>query len=457
MTGPSSAGLVKGWCPTLLTPMEAGDGLLVRVKPRAATLTAGQAEAMAAAAGQYGNGIVEPTNRGHFQVRGLSAGTVDDFAGAMAQIGLAAADPQAEAVRNILADPLGPDDPAARFDSHALARRLSAILETDPALRDLPGKFGLLVDAGVALPLAGCTADIMVRSGGEGATIALAGGDRLLALPESAVEEAVCCLLAAFLSWTNGQGEAAALRPAGPSSKRMKAMVAGCGAGSVFDAAGLHGELRRTAGPEPAVERPRPGFVPVADAAQGYFAIAAPFGCFEAGDLAVLAGLSQRYADGTIRVTPWKSVILWDVSPSGAVDILNLASERGLIAEPDDPRGRIVACAGRPRCAHGHADSRADAAGFAAALPRADLLHVSGCAKGCAHPAPAAATLVAGPGGYDLVRNGRAGDAPEFTNLTREAAVQVLTAPNSAAPNLAASNPAVSEPPVREPVANGAG
>ena len=343
--------------------------------------------------------------------------------------------------------PLGPDDPAARFDSHALAQRLDGVLETDRAFHDLPDKFGLLVDTGAALPLAGCTADIAVRADGAGATVALAGGDRLLPLPESAVDEAVCRLLTAFLSWTKGQEEAAALRPAGSAPKRMTAMVAACGAGGVFDAAGLRGGLRRTAGPDPAAERPRPGFGPVANAAQGYFAIAAPFGCFEAGDLADLADLSRRHADGTIRVTPWKSVVLWGVSPSGAAGILDLASEKGLLAEPDDPRGRIVACVGRPRCARGHADSRADAARFSSALPRVGLLHVSGCAKGCAHPAPAAATLVAGPGGYDLVRNGRAGDAPELRNLTRGAATRALAAPN----------PAVSEPPVGETVGDAAG
>ena len=427
MTGPT----VKGWCPSLLTPMESGDGLLVRVKPRAATLTAEQAEVVAAAAGRHGNGMIDLTNRGHLQVRGLSESGVEGFAGEMAQMGLAAAHPRAEAVRNVLADPLGPDDPAAAFDSHRLARCLSAALEADPAFRELPDKFGLLVDAGAALPLTGCSADIMVRPYRGRPGIALAGGDRRLILPEAAVEMAVVRLLAAFLAWNMGQGEEDSPSP----RARMKAMIAACGAGGVFDAAGLTGaqpaEIVRTG----AAQRPSPGFVALANRALGYVMLAAPFGSFEAAALAALAALSRRYADGTIRMTPWKAVVLWGVLPSEAACVREAASDIDLVTAPDDPRGSFVACAGRPRCANAHADTRADAAYLAGAnISGPGVLHVSGCAKGCAHPGPAAATLVAAPGGYDLVRDGRPGDPPALTGLTREAAARILSNPKAEVP-----------------------
>ncbi|MBC9210132.1 precorrin-3B synthase, partial [Roseomonas aerophila] len=54
------------------------------------------------------------------------------------------------------------------------------------------------------------------------------------------------------------------------------------------------------------------------------------------------------------------------------------------------------------------------------------LLHVSGCAKGCAHPGAAPATLVGQPGGLALVRNGRAGDPPAAAGLTLEQTLAVL-------------------------------
>ena len=412
----------RGWCPSLMTPMEAGDGLLVRIKPRAATLTAEQAAGVAEASGGYGNGIVEPTNRGHLQVRGLAETGIEDFVRAMADIGLAGTSPRGEAVRNVLADPLGPDDPAARFDSHRLARRLSDVLESDPALHGLPDKFGLLVDAGVALPLAGCTADIMVRSGGDGAVIALDRGDRLLPLPLSAVEDSVYRLLTAFLSWMKGQG-----RRAAASAPRMKAMVAANGAHGVFRAAGLDGETQPDTGPGEPAKRPLPGFVPIADGARGYFLSGARFGGLESEALAELAKLARTFSDGTIRITPWKAVLSWGVSPTDAPSLRDRAARAGFIVEPDDPRARIVVCAGRPRCASAKADTRSDAAFIAAtgSVPEGPL-HISGCTKGCAHPSPAPVALVATAAGYDLVRDGRPVDPPERTALTPEEAARAL-------------------------------
>ena len=420
-----NAPTVRGRCPSLMAPMEAGDGLLVRVKPRAATLAAEQADAVSEASRRFGNGVVELTNRGHLQIRGLSETGVEGLCRSMAEIGLAGASPRAEAVRNVLADPLGPDDPNARFDSHDLARRLSLVLEDDPALHDLPDKFGILVDAGIALPLAGCTADIAVRSEGGGATVSLDGGDRSLPLAVGDAEDAVCRLLSAFLSWLEDRDGRDA-----PQLPRMKTMVAACGADGVFRTAGLHGKTRpdvRAGGP---AIRPLPGFVQTADGLRGCFLLGAPFGGIEAEGLADLAEMARIFSDGTIRVSPWKAAVLCGVSRADAPALRGRAAKAGFVVEPDDPRARIVACAGRPRCASAEADTRADATLVAAAdrMPEG-VLHVSGCAKGCAHPSPAAVVLVATPRGYDLIRHGRPGDAPERAGMTPEEAVLALAPP----------------------------
>jgi precorrin-3B synthase len=64
-------------------------------------------------------------------------------------------------------------------------------------------------------------------------------------------------------------------------------------------------------------------------------------------------------------------------------------------------------------------------------LPRHDTLHVSGCAKSCASSAAASVTLVGRDGRFDLVRNGKAGDAPLLFGLSAAeapAAVQRIAA-----------------------------
>ena len=49
---------------------------------------------------------------------------------------------------------------------------------------------------------------------------------------------------------------------------------------------------------------------------------------------------------------------------------------------------------------------------LASALPDGTDLHVSGCAKGCAHPRRAGLTLTGRADGYGLVIDGMAGDTP---------------------------------------------
>jgi precorrin-3B synthase len=80
---------------------------------------------------------------------------------------------------------------------------------------------------------------------------------------------------------------------------------------------------------------------------------------------------------------------------------------------------RVSACTGAPSCQAAHAETRALAAALAPYLPAHAHLHISGCAKGCAHPGASAATLVANAGGFDLIRDGSTRDAPARRGLTR--------------------------------------
>jgi precorrin-3B synthase len=90
----------------------------------------------------------------------------------------------------------------------------------------------------------------------------------------------------------------------------------------------------------------------------------------------------------------------------------------GLITAPDDPLRRVVACTGAPGCLQAHAAVRPLARRLAPFVPKDHLLHVSGCAKGCAHPATAEITLVATPHGFDHIRRGTAQAVPQARGLT---------------------------------------
>ena len=88
---------------------------------------------------------------------------------------------------------------------------------------------------------------------------------------------------------------------------------------------------------------------------------------------------------------------------------------RGFVTEASDQRRRIAACPGAPLCAQGLIAARALAAEIASQVSFSGdgiALHVSGCAKGCAHPKPAPLTIVGTAQGCGIVRDGSARDVP---------------------------------------------
>jgi len=102
-----------------------------------------------------------------------------------------------------------------------------------------------------------------------------------------------------------------------------------------------------------------------------------------------------------------------------------------LIVDPGDPRLRVAACVGAPGCRRGTTAVLDHAGRWAALLGPGDAadgiaLHVSGCAKGCAHPGPAPLTLVAEEGRYGLVADGSAADVASAVKLDADEVRRLL-------------------------------
>jgi precorrin-3B synthase len=72
-----------------------------------------------------------------------------------------------------------------------------------------------------------------------------------------------------------------------------------------------------------------------------------------------------------------------------------------------------MACPGKPACASGWIAARELAAELARQLPWSrETVHISGCAKGCAHPAAAALTIVGTERGCGVIEHGNARTVP---------------------------------------------
>jgi precorrin-3B synthase len=111
------------------------------------------------------------------------------------------------------------------------------------------------------------------------------------------------------------------------------------------------------------------------------------------------------------------------VTENGAGHLANIAQRLGFIVRADDPRRQVVACAGAPICASAEIPTRALApslAKVAFAGVDAPMVHLSGCAKGCACPRSAPLTVVGIEGRCGVVVNGSARGEP-LVMLTPEA------------------------------------
>jgi precorrin-3B synthase len=385
--------------------MPSGDGLLVRVKPFAAQLPAAGARAVADAALRFGNGIIELTSRANLQVRGLSSVTVAAFARAMEDVGLSSGDIGAERRRNVIVSPLADMDLSVAPGTAALGRAVEAMLVASADLAGLNGKFRIVVDGAGILPLGDVACDLRV----------VVQADRVL-LAAAGMESAAVCSQADAL----------------PALRRL--LRAASQAGPACRMRDLHGErLFQAVCLEPSMLLPAGvavspiGYLLYGDGEHGAFGFGLRFGQLDAAILLRLADLAERFGDGTLRTTPWRTLLVPGVTRAGA-DMMRTLAE-GIVTDPTDPALAIAACPGMSACVSASVATRGDAMWLAmSGHANGTTIHVSGCAKGCAHPAPAAVTLVGEGGRYGLVRNGRADAPPVLRGLTIQQAAAVLAA-----------------------------
>jgi len=408
----------KGWCPGALKPMETGDGLLARVRAPRGRLSLDQASALADAALRCGNGLIALSARANLHLRGVTERRLPDLHARLEEAGLIDADPEVERLRNIVVSPVDDLDPEAAFDLGPSVAALEARLKQDERLRRLPAKFSFVLDAQGRLPLGDVNADIRFEASRDGTfAVFLAGEDALAGTcAPSETGDVAAQLGLAFLALA-GAGEAA--------PRRMRALIERRGTEPVFAEAALHAKPR-TRSQRRATLRDILG-ARVFGAAIVVGA-AAPFGEFEAGRFKALIARARALGANGVRLTPWRAFMIVGFDPRDAAPMIDAIAELGFIANADDPCLRVAACPGAPACMHGFRRVREDAARWAALLPKREgvLLHVSGCAKGCARPAATAATFTATATGYDLILAGRAGDPPARRGLSSAEVAELL-------------------------------
>jgi precorrin-3B synthase len=432
----------RGACPGLSAPMPTGDGLLVRLMPIDSVAVA-DLLALCAAARRNGNGTIEITARGSLQVRGLSASSAPAFARAVAELGIAASDSL-----SVVTDPL-PDDPESVIDPRPVAAMVRRAVAQ--ASLELSAKVSVIIDGGGRLHVDALPADIRFRAlrFAEKPLLQVSiGGDAASATPLGAIAlPATNDVALALLGAIAAQG----------SHARAAELVAAVGIEHLQSLIGDHLQCAPTAPRRSPAEmigthRLRDGSMAVG--------VALPFGHIHSGALAALAGLAGTYGVHSVQLAPGRALLLLGVAAENADALAHEAARLGLIVDADDPRRRIVACPGKPACASGliaartlatevaqHLGSRgrhaplhaghpvtsarmtlaSEVTGTSAyadddnrevtptqyaSRPSDEIIHISGCAKGCAHPGAAALTVVGTELGCGIVHAGSARAVP---------------------------------------------
>jgi len=358
---------VRGWCPDAWRPMMAGDGLILRVKPRHARLLRSEVELLCELAARFGNGAIDLTNRANLQIRGLREADMAQALALLVEQGLVDADPERERRRNVLVAPdWTPGDETGRLAGELMARLHE--------LPELPGKIGFAIDLGAVPVLTEASADFRLERASDGAILLRFDG-RETGVPVCADEAADRILELA--RWFAVSGAMAA------------------------------GRARRYEGPLPdwanGTSRPAPSRAPLLS---GAHVRGLPFGRTEAPALSRLMAATGAQA---LRVTPWRAL----VTEGGDTDAVE-----GFLTDPADPRLAADACPGALACPQATVETRALAERLAPHV--SGRLHVSGCAKGCARGRAADVAITGRDGAFDLAFQARAGDPPVLSGLTPE-------------------------------------
>lgn len=394
MSASLNAPMVRGACPRLSAPMQTGDGLLARLVPAGPMAIDAFAE-LCAAADTHGNGVMEISARGSLQVRGLNPVSAPLFATEVEALDLDICGSVP-----VIANPL-PDDPSALIDAHSLAADIRAAIASSGLI--LAPKLSVIVDGGGYLHLDALRADIRLR------TISTPEGPKLLVTLAGDACSATTLGLAArrdatklvldFLRVIAALGPDA--RASHIASDEFRAVVKDRLAPAIPIAA--------RAAAEPI------GLHRLNDSSCA-IGVALEFGQAHARNLVALAGIAAANGATWVASAPGRTLLLGPIDELTGFVLATAADNLGFVVDARDARRRVVACPGAPSCASGLIAARALAAEIAATLPASQTgiaVHVSGCAKGCAHPISAPLTVVGTEQGCGIVHDGTARAQPE--------------------------------------------
>ena len=351
-----------------------GDGLLVRIKPAFGQLTATALLRLAELSDEFGNGLLDLTHRANLQIRGVSERHYPALLTALRDSGLISSSKRADLL-NVMVAPFINEESVGW-------RCASAVYAAAEKLSGLPPKFGFCIDCGDSRYLAKAPGDLWIEQTADGGLLLRCAGQ-----PDGqrTDEDHLISDLLKLIAWYQAQQASSPQKPA----LRMR------------------GVLAQTPLPQWAK-----GSLPQATEAQlivgetpDHCILSAAYGQLCSQDLRQLAAVNER-----VHFTAHRLMV---------VSTLPDKTDQ-LICLPEDRRFYIAACPGAPHCVSATVNTRqlADRLSSAGMASAGQTIHISGCQKGCAAPAPSDICLVGMDSHFAVIETGCAWDAPSRTGLS---------------------------------------
>lgn len=390
----------RGVCPALSAPMQTGDGLLSRVAFTGA-ISPRDLETLCTLATRHGNGLLDITARGGVQFRGLTPQSAALLERAVSALGLPLRQGLAVEI-----SPLAGFDDTAIADPRGIMDRICQHSAAQQLHECLAAKMSVIVDGGGHVKMGGLLADIRLKAvnceNGVGWLLMTGGTEdkalRAGALGAKDAADVVIDLLAC-------------LADRGPDS-RGRDLDLGTVQAICAD------RLLEDVGFSDAAKMFEAQHYGLACLSKDVFAIsvAPAFGQIPADALADLCRHATTLGIRTVR--PGPAHALFFVGDEAACSgLLDHARHLGFVTDAKDPRSSIAVCSGKPGCASAYIATHelgTHAARHMSGLLDGSLsLHMSGCGKGCAHPASAPLTFSGSADGLAFIYSGRAGDAAD--------------------------------------------
>jgi precorrin-3B synthase len=317
--------------------------------------------------------------------------------------------------RNIVASALSGLDGLGRLDITPWVQGLDVILCGTRVLHDLSGRFLIGLDDGRG-DVVSLRPDVTVVAVGDGcARLRLSDVDTHVTVPATAAPRLAAKAAEAFLAVRRDLGSDAwrVLELPEAPARMVRWLV---------DAGGATGATPGTKATQAAAPpRPAPpqlGVIPGADGRTS-LSVLSRLGRVTADQWRTLAGVAGL-GSGSLRLTPWRGVVLPDVPRGTATSLLRELAADGLVTDDGSPWAGASACAGRPGCGRSLADVRRDASVVLATTPsgrRRLPVHWSGCERRCGHPSSTHVDVVAGEFGYRVGLSGQENPAVDDVRL----------------------------------------